>query len=265
MRSAPPPGLGSWKGPSSIAARRDPDASPESLDLAATTRASSLHITLTVQSSDLNWSTFLRDGLIELHRRSEHARQQTDAGIQQRQGRDLAARKHEIPKADFFQFEVFDDAFVNALVVASNQQEPRFVRQLFEQPLIQRSALGGKHDSSCFPFVQLLHGAHSIVDGLAHQHHPGAAAERSVVHLAVSAGLGPIAKVMNGVFRRVGLRRSTWNAGLKDRGKHFRKERQDVKPNRRVRPGVVVHSTQASSLRPGVGSMSIFRKRSRTV
>ena len=43
------------------------------------------------------------------------------------------------------------------------------------------------------------------------------------------------------------------------------KERQDVKPNRKVRSGVVVHSTQASSLRPGVGSMSIFRKRSRTV
>ena len=34
----------------------------------------SLHITLTVQSSDLNWRTFIRDGLIELHRKSDAAR-----------------------------------------------------------------------------------------------------------------------------------------------------------------------------------------------
>ena len=35
---------------------------------------SSLHITLTVQTSDLNWSTFLRDGIAELHRHSAAAR-----------------------------------------------------------------------------------------------------------------------------------------------------------------------------------------------
>ncbi len=35
---------------------------------------SSLHITFTVQTSDLNWRTFLRDGLLELHRSSEAAR-----------------------------------------------------------------------------------------------------------------------------------------------------------------------------------------------
>ena len=32
------------------------------------------HVTLTVQSSDLNWSAFVRDGLAELHRRRNEAR-----------------------------------------------------------------------------------------------------------------------------------------------------------------------------------------------
>ena len=40
----------------------------------ATSEESSLHITLTVQTSDLNWHTFMRDGLMELHRRSDIAR-----------------------------------------------------------------------------------------------------------------------------------------------------------------------------------------------
>ena len=35
---------------------------------------SSLHVTLTVQTSDLNWRTFLRDGLLELQRTNEAAR-----------------------------------------------------------------------------------------------------------------------------------------------------------------------------------------------
>ena len=35
---------------------------------------SSLHVTLTVQTSDLNWRTFLRDGLVELQRTNEAAR-----------------------------------------------------------------------------------------------------------------------------------------------------------------------------------------------
>ena len=41
MRSAPPPGFGSWKGPSSIAASLEPEASPERRMRAAVTLASS--------------------------------------------------------------------------------------------------------------------------------------------------------------------------------------------------------------------------------
>ena len=40
----------------------------------STDEGGSLHVTLTIQTSDLCWSTFVRDGFAELHRRHEEAR-----------------------------------------------------------------------------------------------------------------------------------------------------------------------------------------------
>ena len=40
----------------------------------ATEDAPSLHITLTVQTSDLNWATFVKDGLVALHKHSDEWR-----------------------------------------------------------------------------------------------------------------------------------------------------------------------------------------------
>ena len=76
----------------------------------------------TVEQSTLVCLRNRREGvLLRRIRVTQHARLQPSDAVHKDQGSELSTGEHEIPKADFFQFEVFDDAFVNALVVATTR------------------------------------------------------------------------------------------------------------------------------------------------
>src|SRR4051795_6112950 len=69
---------------------------------------------------------------------AHHARQKPHAGIEQREARDLAAREDEIAERDFLEIAALDDAFVDTLEAAAEDDRARTGSKLGDAPLRQR-------------------------------------------------------------------------------------------------------------------------------
>src|SRR4051794_6300716 len=94
----------------------------------------------------------------------------------------LSAREHVIADRDLLRGGALDDALVDPLVAAGDQDEPWLCRKLLHELLIEPAAGGREHHGPAEAVAERLRRAQNR---LCHQHHPWSAAERRVVDLAM--------------------------------------------------------------------------------
>ena len=113
----------------------------------------------------------------------DRARHESHRRIDEREGRDLAAGEHEIAEGDLLGAVEVDEALVDALVVAADDDQPVERGEALRVALAERGAGGGGHDDRA-AFV----GGRGVEDRVEHacegldaQHHAGAPAEGAVI------------------------------------------------------------------------------------
>ena len=171
------------------------------------------------------------------HRRvvAQHARQLPHYRIHQRHRRQFAAGQHEIAKADFFIDDPVEQALVDRFVASAQQHQTRLVLQLHHPLMVQRPALRRHehHPRRGKPqaHLALTGGFDRRFQRLGQHHHAGTAAVRAVVHGAVLVGR-EIARIPQRQAPAPLLEAAAGHARLRQRGKHFGKQADDVKLHR---------------------------------
>lgn len=129
----------------------------------------------------------------------EHAGLQPRDGIQQGHGSDLAARQYEVAQAQLVRDMGIDEALVQALVAAAQQDCALPLRPLGHHGMAQRGAdRGEQHHGSRLGLAGLaarLPGRlQAALQRFGHHHHARTAAEGAIVHAPVVA-LGMVARI----------------------------------------------------------------------
>ncbi len=138
---------------------------------------------------------------------AEHAGDEADHGVDHDHRRHFAAVADEVADRDFHRVQHLPDAVVEPLVPPAQQQQPRspspaprpFVASAARRPGVSITNLPGDSAFACTASTQ-------SITGCGHQHHPGAAAERPVVHPLVLV-LRPVADVPGVNLNQAGLDR----------------------------------------------------------
>ncbi len=116
---------------------------------------------------------------------AEDAGEEADDGIHEDHCAELAAGEDVIADGDFEGRKLFDDALVEAFVVAGDEEDAGLGGELLDERLLERGALGREEDAGGGTRVAGFDGVDGIPDGLAHHDHAGAAAEGAVVGFVV--------------------------------------------------------------------------------
>ena len=100
----------------------------------------------------------------------------------------LAAGEHEVPQADLKVNAVFYESLVNALVVATHENQRVPLCQFFGRRLIESLALRRHHDRQrTFPIRVLIQNRFNCIEEWrCHQNHAGSAAVRGRVDCAMT-------------------------------------------------------------------------------
>ena len=119
---------------------------------------------------------------------AHHARQQPDAGVDQRHGGDFAARKHVIADRNLLEPAGLDHPLVDALEPAADDQRPRPGGE-FHHPRLGQWPTARAHQQAR-PVRGDIGGVDGVRQHVGAQHHAGPAAGRGVVDAAVPVGGG---------------------------------------------------------------------------
>ncbi|MNS78737.1 hypothetical protein D3C72_1123670 [compost metagenome] len=164
---------------------------------------------------------------------AQHARLQSGHGIEQRHGRDLAARQHEVAEADLVGDARVDEALVDAFVASADQHRTFARRPALDRLVAQRLADGREQHHRCRCAAGRQRGIEAGRQGLGHHHHAGPAAERAVVHALVVA-LGEIARIPQHDLDLLGLVGAARHAAGHEGREQFGKKREDVEAHARA-------------------------------
>ena len=131
---------------------------------------------------------------------ANHAGDEAHDAIGHDGGCQLATGQNIIANGDFLGDEVLTNAVVNALVMATQDDDVFLHREFVGHGLIECFAIGRGEDY--FVVIALcLECRNAIVDGLALHHHAGETTKGIVVHTAVLIG-GIVTKVMDVDFNQ---------------------------------------------------------------
>lgn len=114
--------------------------------------------------------------------------EEADDGVHEDHGRELAAGEDVVAEAEFEGSEPFDDAFIDALVMAGDEEEAGFGGEVLDHGLGERAALWREEDAGSGAGVHGLDGVNGVPERLAGHDHAGAAAEWAVVGFLVLVG-----------------------------------------------------------------------------
>jgi hypothetical protein len=111
---------------------------------------------------------------------AQHARNKSDDGIQEYEGRQLTPSQNVVPNGDLIRRQEVSHPFVEPLVPAANAQQVLALDKLLGNRLFERSALGGQEDQvSLLPLTETRD---RLDDRLWLKHHSSATPVRSIVH-----------------------------------------------------------------------------------
>ena len=116
---------------------------------------------------------------------AEHAREEPRDGFGHRQRGDLTAGQDVVPDRQLLEGELLDQARVEALVAAAQEQDALLVDQLLGQTLVERPAARAQRDPPETP-VTRLEPFDGFGDRFGTQQHAGSATERPVVDAAMA-------------------------------------------------------------------------------
>lgn len=116
---------------------------------------------------------------------AEGAGDEADDGVHEDEGGQLASREDVVADRDLEGGEFLDDAFVDALVVAAEEEEAGPGGEIAYEGLVEGDALGGQEDARCGAGVLGFGGDDGVPDGLAGHDHARAAAEGAAVGFVV--------------------------------------------------------------------------------
>src|ERR1044071_2824907 len=137
----------------------------------------------------------------------------------------------------------------------SDEQKPLLRGQLRRQRLIKDPSLRAEQYPFCRPRILGFCGLHGIEHRLAHHDHPRPPAKRLVIHGLVRIG-GKVPDICCVVLYQSLLRRPFGNAGSQHGSEHFRKQRDDVKPQRHDLPPRSTSENNSSFGRHGLVYLS---------
>src|SRR5262245_27047013 len=184
------------------------------------------------------------------------AREEPHAGIDQAEGRDLAAGEHVVADRDFLEPARFDHALVNALEAAAQNERTGTVRERFDARLRQRRAARA-HQQARTPVVGRKCRVDRARNDVGLHHHAGAAAGRRIIDGAVAVAR-PVANVERIEPPDAGRERLAGEAQAERPWKHLREDGQDGCVPHRF--GSCLLPVAAQSLNtPSGGSMTMRR------
>jgi hypothetical protein len=197
--------------------------------------------------------------------RAQHSGQQPHAGVDQGNGRGLAAREHKISEADLLEPARLDHPLVHPFVASAQHANPRAGRQLPDQSLIQAAPARGQIDYSATGVgsAWIDHAPDHGINHVGTHYHAGAAAEWGVIDGAVfiarespNVHCFQCPKAARQCLSGERVAKRSW--------KHLRKERQDAS---RPRPSAGIHprfSSERTSTSSGGWITSFLAARSTT-
>ena len=151
---------------------------------------------------------------------SQHARDQARDGVDDRHGRDLAAREHEIAHGDLFVDTFVEKALVHALIVAADEDEIVIVRL--------RRAAGGEEDGMHRRADLIADRAPAAPQRVTLHDRAAAAAVGVIVHLVLLVG-GIVPDLVGVDLDEPLFLRPAEDAGVQHRRHGLRKQRHDIK------------------------------------
>lgn len=113
---------------------------------------------------------------------------EADDGVHEDHGREFAAGEDVVAEAEFEGGEFLDDAFIDALVMAGDEEEAGFGGKVFDDGLGERAALWREEDAGSGAGVHGLDRVNGVPERLAGHDHAGPAAEGAVVGLLMLVG-----------------------------------------------------------------------------
>ena len=160
---------------------------------------------------------------------SQHARDQARDGVDDRHGRDLAAREHEIAHGDLFVDAFVEKALVHALIMAADEDEIVIVcLQLPRLGLVERRAAGGEEDGVHRRADLIADRAPAAPQRVTLHDRAAAAAVGVIVHLVLLVG-GIVPDLVGVDLDEPLFLRPAEDAGVQHRRHGLRKQRHDIK------------------------------------
>ena len=164
--------------------------------------------------------TFIVPGLLLAHEAGHQPRHGLDDG----QGRRLAAVEHGFAHAHGLQGEDVQQAGIQSFIPAADQGQVFFPGQLAGQRVIEGAPAGGQQDHA----PRLFDGAQRRGHRLALHDHAGTAAVGAVVHMMVTAG-AEAAGIVEGEIHDAGFAGAAQQCRLKGRAEKLREEADQMK------------------------------------
>ena len=173
--------------------------------------------------------------LLEAFVCGKHAGQHAAHGVRQSEGRQFAAREHEIAQRNLLIHIRLQHAVIHTLVMAAEDDEILHLRELAHALLRQRFSLW-RHKQDMRPFSELFH---EVVqaggDRLSHEEHAHAAAEERIVHAVVLVA-GKIAELVAAHLQSALAPGAADDAFGHHRLAHIRKKGEQINPHRQKSP-----------------------------
>src|SRR5581483_4965702 len=169
---------------------------------------------------------------------AHHARDQSGHGLDDHEGGRLTTGEHVIADRQLVVHEVLAHAFVHALIAPAQQREPVAGRQRRRHGLIEPAPARTEQEERTLR----IDGLHRREDRLGREHHPGAAAERRVVHRAVAVGR-VIAQIMNANVEDATFPRLAEQAARECRVEELGQTCEEVDPHERALMNASLSST----------------------
>lgn len=162
---------------------------------------------------------------------AQHAGLQAGHAVEQRHRGQFPAGQDEIAQAQLQVDVAVDEALVDALVAAAQQDRPRAGRELAHDGLVDAAAGGGEvHDRRALG-AGGAHGREAALQRLDEHHHAGAAAIGAVVDAAVVV-VGELAQRPQVHVDLLRLVRAARHAQRQVRGEEVGEQRDDVETHR---------------------------------
>ncbi|MCY1431599.1 hypothetical protein D9M71_475720 [compost metagenome] len=183
--------------------------------------------------------------------------QQPRNRIDQHHGRQLTAGQDIIANRPFLIHVRLDETLVDAFVTPGDEDQSLLLRQFANRRLIQASSLRRQVDHLGRSAGSLPGIGQGALQRLDLHHHPGAAAERPVVHRLVAV-FGVVPRIPAVQLQETLLYRATGNAVLADGSEHFGEQAENVYPHGLeiripVHPHLTGRQVDALHALPGIG------------